>query len=82
ISLHLGCAGEQQALSLERAAASTFTLDGERLQVDDNGLRRQHQAIRRGDTLYLRWDGELHAVTAYDPIAEAEAGHGHQGGLT
>lgn len=82
VSLHLSCNGEQQALSLDQVAASTFLLDGEQLQVDDSGLRRQHLAIRRGDTLYLRWDGELHAVTAYDPIAEAEAGHGHQGGLT
>ena len=82
VSLHLSSNGEQQAVSLERAAASNFVLDGEQLCVDDNGLRRQYQAIRRGDTLYLRWNGELHALGAYDPIAEAEAGHGHQGGLT
>ncbi|MDR0281356.1 MAG: acetyl/propionyl/methylcrotonyl-CoA carboxylase subunit alpha [Paucimonas sp.] len=82
VSLHLSCNGEQQALGLDQAAAWTFILDGEQLRVDDSGLRRQHLAIRRGDTLYLRWDGELHAISAYDPIAEAEAGHGHQGGLT
>ncbi|MGE8410603.1 MAG: acetyl/propionyl/methylcrotonyl-CoA carboxylase subunit alpha [Pseudomonas sp.] len=82
ISLHLSCNGEQQALSLNQQAPSTFTLDGEQLRVDDNGLRRQHLAIRRGDTLYLQWDGELHAVSRWDPIAEAEAGHSHQGGLT
>ncbi|KAI3480414.1 hypothetical protein L1887_57428 [Cichorium endivia] len=61
-----------------RTSSSTASNCG----VDDSGLRRQHLAIRRDDTLYLRWDGELHAITAYDPIAEAEAGHGHQGGLT
>lgn len=82
ISLHLNANGEQQAVSLRHQAPSTFVLDGERLLVDDNGLRRQHLAIRRGDTLYLHWDGELHAVSAYDPITEAEAGHSHQGGLT
>ncbi|WP_175650727.1 acetyl/propionyl/methylcrotonyl-CoA carboxylase subunit alpha [Pseudomonas sp. Marseille-P9899] len=82
ISLHLSCNGEQQALSLDRQAASTFQLDGEQLRVDNDGLRRQHLAIRRGDALYLRWNGELHTVTAYDPIAEAEASHTHQGGLT
>ncbi|OAI86400.1 acetyl/propionyl/methylcrotonyl-CoA carboxylase subunit alpha [Pseudomonas putida] len=82
ISLHLSSNGQQQALGLDRTAPSLFTLDGERLRIDDNGVRRQYQAIRRGDTLYLRWDGELHAVQAFDPIAEAEAGHGHQGGLT
>ncbi|MHA6194488.1 acetyl/propionyl/methylcrotonyl-CoA carboxylase subunit alpha [Pseudomonas wadenswilerensis] len=82
VSLHLSCNSEQQALGLDQAAASNFILDGEQLRVDDSGLRRHHLAIRRDDTLYLRWDGELHAITAYDPIAEAEAGHGHQGGLT
>lgn len=82
ISLHLSSNGQQQALGLDRTAPSLFTLDGERLRIDDNGVRRQYQAIRRGDTLYLRWDGELHAVQAFDPIAQAEAGHGHQGSLT
>jgi len=40
------------------------------------------KAIRQGCTLYLEWNGELHAVTAFDPIAEVEACHQHQGGLT
>ncbi|MDD0976589.1 acetyl/propionyl/methylcrotonyl-CoA carboxylase subunit alpha [Pseudomonas fontis] len=82
ISVHLNCNGQNQALGLTRAAASPFTLEGEQLVVDSNGMRRQHLAIRRGQTLYLQWEGELHAVTAYDPIAEADAGHSHQGGLS
>lgn len=45
-------------------------------------MRREHRAIRRGDTLYLHWQGEMHSVTAYDPIAAADASHSHQGGLT
>jgi len=43
---------------------------------------RRHHAIRRGNTLYLEWQGELRTVTAFDPIAEVEASHGHSGGLT
>ncbi|MDD2058851.1 acetyl/propionyl/methylcrotonyl-CoA carboxylase subunit alpha [Pseudomonas sp. GD03860] len=82
ISLHLNCNGQDQALGLTHAAAPTLTLDGEQLMIEHDGLRRRHLAIRRGDTLYLQWDGELHAVTAFDPIAEADASHSHQGGLS
>lgn len=42
---------------------------------------RRPKAIRQGRTLYLEWNGELQAVTAFDPIAEAEAGHQQHGGL-
>ncbi|MBM3112156.1 acetyl/propionyl/methylcrotonyl-CoA carboxylase subunit alpha [Pseudomonas sp. P66] len=82
INLHLNCNGQTEALSLSHTAPSTLKLAGEHLQVEDNGLRLRHLAVRRGDTLYLQWDGELHAVTRYDPIAEADASHSHQGGLS
>ncbi|CAI8711579.1 acetyl/propionyl/methylcrotonyl-CoA carboxylase subunit alpha [Pseudomonas donghuensis] len=81
ISLHLTCNGEARAINLSQAAASNLKLDGEHLLIDQDGLRRRHLAIRRGDTLYLQWDGELHSVNRYDPIAEADASHSHQGGL-
>ncbi|MEN5200104.1 acetyl/propionyl/methylcrotonyl-CoA carboxylase subunit alpha [Pseudomonas wadenswilerensis] len=80
ISLHLTCNGEAQAINLNQAA-SNLKLDGEQLLIDQDGLRRRHLAIRRGETLYLQWDGELHSVNRYDPIAEADASHSHQGGL-
>jgi len=82
ISLHLSCNGQDQAVSLVHAAASPLKLDGEQLLVEQDGMRRRHLAIRRGDTLYLQWDGELQAVTRFDPIAEADASHSHQGGLS
>ncbi|MCW2271062.1 Acetyl-/propionyl-coenzyme A carboxylase alpha chain [compost metagenome] len=82
ISLHLNCNGQDQAVGLSHAAAPTLTLDGEQLVIEQDGLRRRHLAIRRGTTLYLQWDGELHAVTPFDPIAEADASHSHQGGLS
>ena len=81
ISLHLTCNGEAQAINLNQAAASNLKLDGEQLLIDQDGLRCRHLAIRRGETLYLQWDGELHSVNRYDPIAEADASHSHQGGL-
>ena len=43
---------------------------------------RRPKPIRKGETLYLEWNGELQAVTALDPIAEVEASHQHHGGLT
>jgi 3-methylcrotonyl-CoA carboxylase alpha subunit len=42
----------------------------------------QAHAIRQGSTVYVRWNGEVHGVTLFDPIAEADASHTHQGGLT
>ncbi len=53
-----------------------------RLKAASTGGLRQPKAIRQGDTLYLQWNGELQAVTAFDPIAAAQADHSHQGGLT
>lgn len=57
-------------------------MDGEHLVIEHEGVRRRHLAVRRGQTLYLEWDGELHGVSAFDPIAEADAGHAHQGGMS
>ena len=82
IDLHLACNGERQVVRLRHSAASTVQLDGDCLRVECDGLRRQHLAIRRGDTLYLEYRGELHAVSRVDPIAEVEASHSHHGGLT
>lgn len=80
-SVHLQCDGHEQAVALERSAPSTYCLEGEQLCHDHDGLRRRYLAVRRGGTLYLQWQGELHAVSAHDPIAAAEASHSHQGGL-
>ncbi|MDV7213971.1 acetyl-CoA carboxylase biotin carboxyl carrier protein subunit, partial [Azotobacter beijerinckii] len=62
--------------------APSACLHGERLWREQDGVRRQPLALRRGETLYLEWDGELHAVGRVDPLAEAAAGHAHHGGLT
>ena len=81
VELHLSCAGETRKVSL-RGASSTVRLQGEQLALEHDGVRRQALAIRRGGTLYLRWQGELHAVTRVDPIAAVEASHTQQGGLS
>ena len=81
-SVHLHSGGQAQAVTLQASAPSTLRLEGEQLCQDLDGVRRRHLAIRRGATLYLRWDGDMHAVSAYDPIAEAEASNSQHGGLS
>jgi len=80
IDLALRCGEAQRVVRLDGAPSAC--LHGERLWREQDGVRRQHLALRRGETLYLEWDGELHAVGRVDPLAEAEAGHAHHGGLT
>lgn len=82
IDLHLACQNERQVVRLRHASASTVGLQGEVLQVEHNGLRQQHLAIRRGESLYLHYAGELRSIQRVDPIAEVEASHQHHGGLT
>ncbi|VXB60382.1 Biotin carboxylase / Biotin carboxyl carrier protein [Pseudomonas sp. 8BK] len=80
--LHLACHGERQVVLLRPSAQSTVQLHGECLLIEHNGLRQQHLAIRRGDSLYLHYAGELRSIQRVDPIAEVEASHQHHGGLT
>ncbi|MNE60448.1 Acetyl-/propionyl-coenzyme A carboxylase alpha chain [compost metagenome] len=80
--LHLTCGDERQVVRLRGAAASPIQLKGEQVTLEQDGLRRQHLAIRRGETLYLEWAGELRNVARVDPIEEVEASHAHHGGLT
>jgi 3-methylcrotonyl-CoA carboxylase alpha subunit len=80
--MHLSCAAEHRAIRLHGDDLCDVQWLGEQLVSERNGVRRQTRAMRRGDTLYLSWQGELHTITRYDPIAAVEAGHTHQGGLT
>lgn len=78
IELHLSCQGENRKVR----ASNQARLHSEALLVDIEGTRQRLRAIRRGDTLYLQWHGELHALTRFDPIAAAEASHVQHGGLS
>lgn len=80
--MHLSCAAEHRAIRLHGDDLCDVQWLGEQLVIERNGVRRQTRAMRRGDTLYLSWQGELHTITRYDPIAAVEASHTHQGGLT
>jgi 3-methylcrotonyl-CoA carboxylase alpha subunit len=81
VDLHLSCAGETRKVQLRGNPSQGVALQGDQLTVDHDGVRHRTQAIRRGDTLYLRWKGNLLPVKRVDPIAAAEASHTQQGGL-
>ncbi|MCU1748860.1 acetyl/propionyl/methylcrotonyl-CoA carboxylase subunit alpha [Pseudomonas sp. 6D_7.1_Bac1] len=81
-TLHLSCEGQDRAFTLAPADTRNAELNGEQLLLEHQGLRRQHRAIRHGETLYLEWEGELRCIKPYDPIAAVEASHSHHGGLT
>jgi len=74
VGVHLQCNGESRLVRID-AAANT----GERAP---SNVSPQPKVIRKDQTLYLEWNGELQAVTAFDPIADVEASHQHHGGLT
>lgn len=63
-------------------AADAPPLRGEQLLIERQGVRRSHLAVRSEGSVFLRWDGEMHGVTLFDPIAAVEANQSHQGGLT
>ncbi|OIN45526.1 acetyl/propionyl/methylcrotonyl-CoA carboxylase subunit alpha [Pseudomonas costantinii] len=79
VSLHLSSGGQDRLVTLNVGMPQ---LRGEQLLIEHQGVRRSHLAVRSEGTVYLRWDGEMHAVSLFDPIAAVEANQSHQGGLT
>jgi 3-methylcrotonyl-CoA carboxylase alpha subunit len=86
IDLHLTCDGVTQkvrACGVARLQGETLLCSGPLdAEVQPDALQRRLHAIRQGDTLYLAWQGELRAISQFDPIAEVEASHSQHGGLT
>lgn len=80
--LMLRCRDERRCVRLRHASPSQYRLDGDDLISRVDGVTRRSAALRRGRQLFLEWEGELLAIEAVDPIAEAEAAHAHQGGLS
>ncbi|WP_181297294.1 acetyl/propionyl/methylcrotonyl-CoA carboxylase subunit alpha [Pseudomonas sp. Q2-TVG4-2] len=89
IGVHLQCNGQSRLVrvgtnyrrsELAREPAPSETAFARKLAPTK--AVRKPKAIRQGKTLYLEWNGELQAVTAFDPIAEVEASHQHHGGMT
>lgn len=71
--------GERQVVTLTAPSTATFH---EQLVVEKDGVQCRHLAIRREDTLYFYWEGELHTVTCFDPVIAVGSAHDSQGGLS
>lgn len=82
VDLHLTCDGQEHTVKLRGDSTALTQLIGDHLLIAQNGLRQQHLALRRDDTLYLKWAGDLHAIKRFNPIAAADASQASQGGLT
>ncbi|MBX8477837.1 acetyl/propionyl/methylcrotonyl-CoA carboxylase subunit alpha [Pseudomonas cichorii] len=82
IDLHLQCKEQTKVVRLRRSSEALLQWSGERLVVENNGIRHQHLAIRQNGTLYLKWEGEMHAIRRMDPIAAANTSETRQGGFT
>lgn len=82
VTLHLACGAESRSMVMRSDSQQGVRLNGEHLLIERDGVRRQTIAIRRADTLYLQWQGDVHAIRSVDPIAEVDVSQGHQGGLT
>ena len=81
-TVHLTRNGHDQVITLNQTSQGLWGLQGDWLMREQSGLRTRHLAIRRGASLYLHWDGELHTFEAFDPVTEAAIDLAHQGGLT
>lgn len=79
VSLHLSCNGQDRLVTL---APDIMQLHGEQLSIERDGVRRSYLAVRHDGGVFVRWDGEMHGVSLFDPIAAVEANQSHQGGLT
>ncbi|RZI66972.1 MAG: 3-methylcrotonyl-CoA carboxylase, partial [Pseudomonas sp.] len=82
VTLHLACDAESRSMVLRSDSQQGVRLNGEHLLIEQDGVRRQTLAIRRADTLYLQWQGDVHGIRPVDPIADVDSNHGHHGGLT
>ena len=71
--------GERQIVTLTTSSTATRH---EHLIIEKGGVQRRHLAIRREDTLYFYWEGELHTVTRFDPVSAIGGGHDSLGGLS
>ncbi|PZP22576.1 acetyl/propionyl/methylcrotonyl-CoA carboxylase subunit alpha [Pseudomonas kuykendallii] len=53
-----------------------------RVRQASTNVHPRPQSFRRDDRLYVKWQGELHAVERVDSIAAVEREHAQHGGLT
>jgi len=74
--------GWRSALSAETSVHLACGSERRRLKRAPTTALPRPQSFRRGDRLYVKWEGELHTVERVDPIAAVEREHAHHGGLS
>jgi len=79
IALRLACRGQVRNVALADSVA--VELSGDHLHWQADGIRQSARLHRRGQTLFLEWQGRFEAVTWADPLAEV-ARQADAGGLT
>ena len=77
--LALNCKGEHNVVAL---TAEQPKVQDDLLVIEQHGVRTRHRAIRRAETVYVQWDGELQAVNACDALASTSARQTQEGGLS
>lgn len=82
VECHLVCDAQQQVITLKSDDKPAHCLVGDHLLIERDGVRESHLALRRDDTLFLKWAGDLHSIKRFDPVATADADHNPIGGLT
>lgn len=80
--LSLECGSEERQLNITAAELHNISLENDHLLINENGIRQRIPVLRKGNQLYLEWQGQLQAVQQVDPISRAAADNQQQGGLT
>ncbi len=79
--VHLATEGQAQVVRLSNDGP-VYQLAGESLLTEQLGLAESQFAVRRGDTLFMKWHGDLYAIKSFDPAAAVDADHHPEGGLS
>ena len=83
-ALRLGMPSAQTVhLRCEQETRRALPVEGAVLQAEQILWQGRRYALqRRGERLFLGWDGQLREISRVDPISAAQAAHAPQGGLT
>ena len=83
-ALRLGMPSAQTVhLRCEQETRRALPVEGAVLQAEQILWQgRRYPLQRRGERLFLGWDGQLREISRVDPISAAQAAHAPQGGLT
>ncbi|MBD1552589.1 acetyl/propionyl/methylcrotonyl-CoA carboxylase subunit alpha [Pseudomonas sp. C2L12B] len=71
----------RSGLAMETTLHLACGTEQRKVKLAPTDASRRLQTFRRGGVLFLKWNGELQAITRVDPIAAVEHGQAQHGGL-